>query len=194
MRESRRLKHRRAVAYIRVVYNFDFRQNKYGSLSKKSSETKADNYLNIFQARHVDASSQHQHHQHYHYQPNPLPQHPARGHRRSSSVSIPNDYTMVAVPTLLFPSSLSRPDSPVGNISRSTGVALGTRRFLSALPALGRACTALGRACTALGRAWTMPGGVMLLCLIRSTIRRVSKPTLMLAKRPVGERVGERAQ
>jgi HMG (high mobility group) box len=98
---------------------------------------------------------QHQHqlqqHQHYHYHPNPLPQHPAKGHRRSSSVPLPNDYTMMAMPTLPFLSSLSRPDSPVGNISRSTRVALGTRRSSSARPALGR--------------AWTMPdmsGGMML--------------------------------
>jgi hypothetical protein len=77
----------------------------------------------------------------HYYHPPPLPAHPVRGHRRSSSVPLPTDYaTFMAVPTLPF-LTLSRPDSPVGNISRSTRVMLGQRRASSARPSVARAWT-----------------------------------------------------
>jgi hypothetical protein len=70
----------------------------------------------------------------------PLPQHPIYGHRRSSSVPLPNYHPGIALPALSFLTH-SRPTSPVGNISRGTRQALGTRRASSARPALTRSWT-----------------------------------------------------
>lgn len=67
---------------------------------------------------------------------------PAYPHRRSSSVPLPNNYP-ITLPTIPF-LSLSRPTSPVSNISRSTRIMMGQRRASSARPA--------GSV-----RSWTMP-------------------------------------
>jgi hypothetical protein len=69
-----------------------------------------------------------------------LPPHPARGHRRSSSVPLPNYHPGIALPAVPF-LALSRPTSPVGNISRSNRMILGGRRASSARPAVGRSWT-----------------------------------------------------
>jgi hypothetical protein len=91
--------------------------------------------------RSLDRKRDHDDPPRHHYHPNPLPPHPVRGHRRSSSVPLPTDYsTFMAVPTLPF-LTLSRPDSPVGNISRSTRIMLGQRRASSARPSVARAWT-----------------------------------------------------
>ncbi|EGO04087.1 hypothetical protein SERLA73DRAFT_84283 [Serpula lacrymans var. lacrymans S7.3] len=59
-------------------------------------------------------------------------------HRRSSSVPLPESrFNPIALPSLPF-LALSRPDSPVGNISRSTRMVLGQRRASSARPAVTR--------------------------------------------------------
>jgi hypothetical protein len=62
-------------------------------------------------------------------------------HRRSSSVPLPNDWhPLIAIPSLPF-LTLSRPESPVNNISRGNRAALGHRRASSARPAGSRAWT-----------------------------------------------------
>jgi transcription factor SOX7/8/10/18 (SOX group E/F) len=68
---------------------------------------------------------------------------PVYPHRRSSSVPLPNNYHPITIPTIPF-LSMSRPTSPVGNISRSTRMMIGQRRASSARPAGPL-------------RSWTMP-------------------------------------
>jgi len=80
------------------------------------------------------------------------PVYPVYQHRRSSSVPLPNDfyghqYSNIAIPSIPFLSTASRPPSPVRSISRQQRMMYGHRRTSSAQPNM-------------FTRSWTYPASL----------------------------------